>query len=165
MESSWTRDRTGVPCTSRQILHHWITREVPNYILSSFQSQTLITRLLLLLDYIIQLVHGPAALVSSGRLMHACSVARSYLTLCNPMGCNPPGSSVHGIFHARILEWVAIFSSRGSSPPRNQEPTSLESPALAGRFFPPAPPGKPGRLIGMQNFQARPRSTESESAF
>ena len=45
-------------------------------------------------------------------------VAQSCLTLCNPMGCSPPGSSVRGIFQARILEWVAIFS-RGSSQPRD----------------------------------------------
>ena len=38
-------------------------------------------------------------------------------TLCNPMDCNPPGSSVHGILQARTLEWVAIPASRGSSPP------------------------------------------------
>ena len=38
-------------------------------------------------------------------------------TLCDPMDCNPPGSSVHGILHARILEWVAISFSRGSSQP------------------------------------------------
>ena len=38
---------------------------------------------------------------------------------CNPMGCSPPGSSVHGIFQARILEWVAILYSRGSSQPRD----------------------------------------------
>ena len=37
----------------------------------------------------------------------------------DPMGCSPPGSSVHGIFQARILEWVAISFSRGSSPPRD----------------------------------------------
>ena len=40
-------------------------------------------------------------------------------TLCNTMGCSQPGSFVHGIFQARILEWVAIFFSRGSSPPRD----------------------------------------------
>ena len=39
---------------------------------------------------------------------------------CNPMDCNLPGSSVHGISQASILEWVAISSSRGSSPPRDQ---------------------------------------------
>ena len=40
---------------------------------------------------------------------------QSFLTLCNPMDCGPPGSSVCGILQARILEWVAISSSRGSS--------------------------------------------------
>ena len=40
--------------------------------------------------------------------------AQSYLTLCDPMGCNPPGSSVCGIPQARILEWVAIPFSRAS---------------------------------------------------
>ena len=39
--------------------------------------------------------------------------------LCNPMDCSPPGSSVHGILQARILEWVAISSSKGSSWPRD----------------------------------------------
>ena len=53
------------------------------------------------------------------------------LTLCNPMDCSPPGSSVNEILHARILQWVAIFPSRGSSP-SGIEPVS---PALAGGFF------------------------------
>ena len=40
-------------------------------------------------------------------------VAHSYPTLCNPMDCSPPGSSIHGIFQARVLEWGAIaFSSK-----------------------------------------------------
>ena len=47
-------------------------------------------------------------------------VAQSCPTLCNPMDCNPPGSSVHEIFQARILEWVAISFSRGSSQPRDR---------------------------------------------
>ena len=38
-----------------------------------------------------------------------------HLTLCNPMDCSLPGSSVHGIFQARILEWIAFSNSRGSS--------------------------------------------------
>ena len=42
------------------------------------------------------------------------------LTVCDPMGCNPSGSSVHGILQARILEWVAMPSSRGSSLPRDR---------------------------------------------
>ena len=48
--------------------------------------------------------------------MHATSL-QSCLTLCDPMDCSPPGSSVHGIPQARILEWVAIPSSRGCSWP------------------------------------------------
>ena len=42
-----------------------------------------------------------------------CAVAQYYLTLCDPMDCSPPGSSVHEIAQARILEWVAIPFSRG----------------------------------------------------
>ena len=48
-----------------------------------------------------------------------CSVGKSCPTLCNPKDCSPPGSSVHGTFKARILEWVVISFSRGSSWPRN----------------------------------------------
>ena len=48
-----------------------------------------------------------------------CLVTESCLTLCNPMDCGPPGSSVYGIFQARILEWVAISYSRGSSWPKD----------------------------------------------
>ena len=46
--------------------------------------------------------------------------AQSCPTLYNPMDCSPPGSSVHEIFQARILEWVAVSLSRRSSQPRNQ---------------------------------------------
>ena len=48
-----------------------------------------------------------------------CLVAQSCLALCNTVDCSPPGSSVHGIFQARILEWVAMLFSRGSSQPRD----------------------------------------------
>ena len=50
--------------------------------------------------------------------VHVC--AQSCLTLCDPTDCSPPGSSVHGILQARILEWVAISFSRGSSQLRDQ---------------------------------------------
>ena len=66
--------------------------------------------------------------------MHAKSL-RSCPTLGDPMDCSPPGSSVHGILQARVLEWTAIMpSSRGFSLPRDgtQSPVSL---ALAGGFF------------------------------
>ena len=62
-------------------------------------------------------------------------------TLYDPMDWSPPGSSVHGIFQARILEWVAISSSRASSQPRDRTCVSL-FPALAGKFFTTVPPGK-----------------------
>ena len=58
---------------------------------------------------------------------------QSCLTLC-PMDCIPPGSSVHRILQARILEWVAMPSSKGSSWPRDQT-SSLMSPSLLGGFF------------------------------
>ena len=53
--------------------------------------------------------------------------AKSCPTLCNPMDCSPPGSSVYGILQARILEWVAMHSSRGSSRPRDQTGVSCMS--------------------------------------
>ena len=62
--------------------------------------------------------------------MHA-SLLQSCLTLYDPMDCSPPGSSVHGILHARILEWVAILFSRGSSRPRDWTWVFC----IAGRFF------------------------------
>ena len=46
-------------------------------------------------------------------------LAQLRLTLCNPVDCSLPASSVHGIFQVRILEWVAIFFFRGSSQPRD----------------------------------------------
>ena len=58
------------------------------------------------------------------------------------MDHSPPGSSVHGILQARILEWVAMPSSRGSSRPRNQTHVSCVS-CIAGGFFTAEPPGKP----------------------
>ena len=51
-------------------------------------------------------------------------VTQSYPTLCDPMDCSPPGSSIHWILQARILEWVAISFSRGSSQPRDRTQVS-----------------------------------------
>ena len=49
-----------------------------------------------------------------------CLVSQSCLTLCNPMDCSLPGSSVHGIFQAIVLEWIAISFSKESSQPRDR---------------------------------------------
>ena len=53
------------------------------------------------------------------KIKYVC-VSQSCLTLCNPMDCSPPGSSVHGILQARMLEWVAIPFSGGSFQPKDQ---------------------------------------------
>ena len=58
-------------------------------------------------------------------------VVQSYLTLCDPIDCSPPDSSVQGILQARILEWVVIPFSRGSSWPKEWTQVSC----IAGRFF------------------------------
>ena len=63
-------------------------------------------------------------------------VAKTIPTLCDPTDYSPPGSSVHGISQARILEWVAISISRGSSWPR----INLGSPALQEDSLPSEPP-------------------------
>ena len=56
-----------------------------------------------------------------GKLLQLCP------TLCDPVGCSPPGSYVHGILQARVLEWVAVSSSRGSFPPRDRTHVSYVS--------------------------------------
>ena len=58
-------------------------------------------------------------------------VTQSCPTLGDPMDCSPPGSSIHGIFQARVLEWAAISFSRGSSQPRDRTWVSC----IAGRGF------------------------------
>ena len=66
--------------------------------------------------------------------MHAKSL-QSWLTLCDPMDCSPPGSSVYGILQTRILEWVAMPFSKGTSQFRDQT-------RVSGKFL-TEPPGKP----------------------
>ena len=68
---------------------------------------------------------------------------QSYLTPCYLVDNSPPGSSAHGILQARILEWVAISSCRGSSQPRDRTCVSC----IAGKFLTTEPPGKPYCLL------------------
>ena len=65
------------------------------------------------------------------KLLYCVKVAQSCLTLCNLVDCSLPGSSVHGILQARILEWLAVPFSRRSLQPRDQTQVSH----IAGRFF------------------------------
>ena len=78
---------------------------------------------------------------------HLSEVAQSCLTLCDPMDCSPPGSSVHGILQARILEWVAIslFPSPGDLPDPGIEPGS---PVLQADALSSEPPGNPNIMQG-----------------
>ena len=83
--------------------------------------------------------------------MHAKSL-QSCPTLCDPIDCSPPGSSVYGILQAGILEWVAMPSFRGSSPPR-VEP---RSPTLQVDSLPAELPGKPILGITLCNMPPKP---------
>ena len=65
------------------------------------------------------------------RLKKESEVSQSCPALCYPLDCSPPGSSIHGIFQARVLEWVAISFSRGSSRPRDWTQVS----GIVGRCF------------------------------
>ena len=60
-------------------------------------------------------------------IIYYCCVRILCLTLCNPMDCSPPGSPVYGILQARILEWIAISFSKGSSRPRDQNQVSCNA--------------------------------------
>ena len=84
------------------------------------------------------------------------------LTLYGPMDCNLLGSSVHGIFQARILEWVVVSYSRGSSRPRNQL-LPLASPALA-EFFTTSATWEVGNATRFQDI-SKPRHSKAFETF
>ena len=77
------------------------------------------------------------------RNLFCCLVAKSRPPLWDPIDCSSPGSSVHGIYQVRILEWVAISISRGSF----QSGIEPRSPALAGRSFNTEPAEKPKKSL------------------
>ena len=74
--------------------------------------------------------------------MHA-RLLQSWPNLCDPMDCSPPSSSVHGILQARILEWVAMPSSRGPSQPGDRTQVSYTYLHWQVDSLPLAPFGKP----------------------
>ena len=73
----------------------------------------------------------PSILILPSGMRECVLVAQLCLILYDPMDCRPPGSSVHGIFQAGVLEWIAISFSKGSSTPRDWTQVSC----IAGRFF------------------------------
>ena len=88
-----------------------------------------------------------------------CESISHILLFCNPMDCSLPGSSVHGVLQARILEWVAVSFSRGSSPSKYQTQVS----ALQADSFPYEPPGKPSVQMESVNFSPTPSSEHQVS--
>ena len=80
-----------------------------------------------------------------------CLVTQSCPALCDPMDCSPQGSSVHGIFQARIQEWAAISYSREYLPNPGIKHTSFASPASVYRCFSTTPPGKPHNNFSSSN--------------
>ena len=86
---------------------------------------------------------GPGV-IGAGNSGPRCA-AKMCPTLCDPMDCSPPGSSVHGSLQARILEWVAMRSSRGIFPTQGW---NLMSPALAGWLNPQRTSWEDGLWVG-----------------
>ena len=78
-----------------------------------------------------QCIHVENKIIKKIICLWSWSITQSCPTLFHPMDCNLPGSPDHGISQARILEWVAVPFSRGSSQSRDQTQVSL----IAGRFF------------------------------
>ena len=89
------------------------------------------------------IAHSSSCTNGSIQIYGVCAQSLSCVQLGDPMECGPPGSSVHGIFQTRILQWVAICYSRRISPTPGIKPTSLVSSALEGGFLTTVPPGKP----------------------
>ena len=69
-------------------------------------------------------------------MCYCCLVSQLCPNLCDPMDCSPPGSSIYGLFQARILEWLAISFSREFSQPTEQTLVSCTSPALQADALP-----------------------------
>ena len=84
-----------------------------------------------------------------------CLIAQLCLTLCNPMDCNPSGSSVHGDFQARMLEWVAN-PAPGDLP---NPGIKSRSPTLQADSLPPELSGKPVAYLkeGIRSFRVKPK--------
>ena len=97
---------------------------------------------------VVQFLEKDATLTEHVSTSGLCATSlQSCPTLCGPIDCSPPGSSVLGILQARILEWVAVPSSKGSSQPRDQTHVLCVS-CITGGFFTTEPPGKPSSTSG-----------------
>ena len=97
----------------------------------------------------VRLPAGPGEALPDAKDLFFSKCAKSLescLTVCDPMDCSLPGSSVHGVLQARILDWVA-FPLPEDPPDPGIEPTSLMSPAFTGRFFTTSATWESSRLM------------------
>ena len=109
-------------CITKSMFEHCVRLKGKNAFTGSFCH---------LQENFLQRVFSTVALALRRTEQNACVSGQWCLTLSDFMDCSPPGSSVIGILQARTMEWVAISSSRGSSPPRDGTWVSC----IAGRFF------------------------------
>ena len=138
----WTEEPEGVQSMgSQRAGHDWVTNiEDTAKFTSAYPLRW--SRPYMKLLFIYYTMYNNCLLKQKVLVVHSCP------TICDPMDCSPAGSSVCGILQGRILEWVAISFSRGSSWPRDRTWVSC----IAGRFFLPSespgkPPGKPSFLL------------------
>ena len=120
-ESSWPRDWTWVPCIARQILYH-LSHQGIILTLTELGRSAILGTWFFFTRNISRPIYFPISSLSFYYLIKwsEVKVTQSRPTLCNPMDCGLPGFSVHGILQARILEWIAIPFSMGSSQLRDQ---------------------------------------------
>ena len=118
-----TSDDTKIPHLTRQVVGHPLFEDWPYFVY--------VNRFLL--PWNKDECRSREYLLGIRCCLNVCSVTQLCLTLCDPLDCSPPGSSVHGILQARILEWVAISSSRGSSWPRDW--THISYVSCTGRWI------------------------------
>ena len=131
--SSWIRDRTHVSCIGKRILYHWANQGNPEL---HFLKWNLCLEPMLIFTCVIKPFQ---------KIRYCCSknlefgmnnyqivlVAQSCPNLCDPVDCSLSGSSLLGILQARMLEWVAIPFSKGSSQPKDRTQASH----IISRFF------------------------------
>ena len=105
------------------------------------------------------------SILKTGSQAVLCSVAQLCHTFCNSVDCSPPGSCVLGIFQVRLLEWVAISSSRGGGHPKPPSSSQLnyESPALLPSHSCPIPFINPEDPSANKHPQLLPKSCEAAS--
>ena len=132
--SSWPRDRTQVSCIAGRFFTIWATGKISgSREIKAFLEEQWKTKLIKIQASLVLVLTKPLRRRKANHFILLCLVlvTQSCPTLHYRMDYSPPGSSVHGILQARILEWIAVSFSRGSSWFRNRSRISC----IIGRFF------------------------------